>query len=101
MSFVQGDFSFIRDKSSRQYVEDVYQATTKAEAWDLMKEEPEAGKGYMFTSDPRYKLIQDKMEYYGDHSGSSYGWTMRQAQFIAQKGWNAYVEAWTTPTHSH
>ena len=99
MAFAPGDFSFIRDDSSRQYVKDVYQATTKAEAWDLMKEEPELGKGYMFTSDPRYKCIQDKMEYYGDHSGASYGWTMRQAQFIAQKGWNAYVELWTSRSH--
>lgn len=100
MAFTPGDFSFIRDELSRRYVEDVYQAITKAEAWDLMKEEPEAGKGYMFTSNPLYKLIQNRMEYYGDHSGSSYGWTMRQAQFIAQKGWNAYVELWISHSHS-
>jgi len=95
-SFQPGDFSFIRDVSSREMAQDVYKAVQAAEAWDLMKEEPEAGKGYMFSSDPRYKVVQDKMEYMG-HSGSSYGWTMRQAQFIAQKGWAEYVQAWTTP----
>lgn len=95
MSFQPGDFSFIRDEMSRKMVEDVYQAVQVAEAWPLMKEEPEAGKGYMFSSDPRYKLIQEKMEYPG-HSGASYGWTMRQAQFIAQKGWAAYYNAWVS-----
>jgi hypothetical protein len=95
MSFQPGDFSFIRDQMSREMVEDVYKAVQKAEAWDLMKEEPGEGKGYMFSSDPRYKAIQTNMEYSG-HSGSSYGWTMRQAQFIAQKGWARYVAAWTS-----
>jgi len=93
MSFQPGDFSFIRDQLSREMVEDVYQAVQKAEAWNVMKEEPESG--YMFSSDPRYKVIQKKMEYLG-HSGSSYGWTMRQAQFIAQKGWAEYVRVWTS-----
>lgn len=91
MSFQPGDFSFMRDPLSREMVEDIYRAVQAAEAWDLMKEEPEAGKGYMFSSDPRYKPIQKKMEYLG-HSGASYGWTMRQAQFIAQKGWAEYVK---------
>lgn len=97
MSFQPGDFSFIRDESSRRYVQDVYEAVRSAELWDLMKEEPEAGKGFMFSSDPRYKLIQERMKCYPEHSGSSYGWTMRQAQFIAQNGWTEYVKAWTTP----
>jgi hypothetical protein len=92
MSFQPGDFSFMRNSMSRNAVADIYQAVEAAEAWDLMKEEPETGKGYMFSSDPRYKLIHEKMRLYEDHSGASYGWTMRQAQFIAQKGWTEYVK---------
>ena len=85
-----GDFSFLRDESSRRYANDTYQAVTKAEAWDLLKEDPGEG-GFMFSADKRYKVIQDTMELRGEHSGSSYGWSMRQVQYIAQHGWNAYV----------
>ena len=85
-----GDFSFLRDETSRRYANDTYQAVTKAEAWDLLKEDPGDG-GFMFSADKRYKVIQAKMEFGGEHSGSSYGWSMRQVQYIAQHGWNAYV----------
>jgi uncharacterized Fe-S radical SAM superfamily protein PflX len=86
-----GDFSFIQDESSRRYVKDAYDATVVSEQMELMKEEPEADKGYMFSSDERYELIHKHMKFLGEHSGSSYAWTMRQVQYIAQKGWTAYV----------
>ena len=89
-SYVPGDFSFIRDESSRYYAKDAYDATTKAEAWALLKEDPGEG-GFMYSADERYKSIQDKMECIQEHSGASYGWSMRQIQYIAQHGWNAYV----------
>jgi len=85
-----GDFSFLQDNSSRRYASDTYTAVTKAEAWSLMKEDPGEG-GFMYSADKRYKDIQDKMEFLPEHSGSSYGWCMRQAQYIAQHGWDAYV----------
>ena len=90
--YLPGDFSFIQDESSRRYVKDAYDATVVSEQMGLMKEEPEADKGYMFSSDERYELIQKHMKFLDEHSGSSYGWTMRQVQFIAQKGWAAYVD---------
>ena len=92
MAFEPGNFSFMSDAHSRRYVEDAYNAMIAAEQVDLMKEEPEADKGYMFSSDERYNLIHKHMKYLGEHSGGSYAWTMRQVQYIAQKGWNAYVE---------
>ena len=92
--YLPGDFSFIQDESSRRYVKDAYDATVVSEQMELMKEEPE--KGYMFSSDTRYELIQKQMKLLSEHSGSSYSWTMRQVQFIAQKGWAAYVERMTT-----
>jgi len=88
--YAAGDFSFMHDESGRRYATDTYQAVTKAEAWDLLKEDPGEG-GFMFSADQRYKVIQAKMELMGEHSGSSYGWCMRQVQYIAQNGWNAYV----------
>jgi hypothetical protein len=92
MSFEPGNFNFMSDASSRRYVEDAYNAMLAAEQVDLMREEPDTSKGYMFSSDARYELIHKHMKYLDEHSGSSYAWTMRQVQYIAQKGWNAYVE---------
>jgi len=91
-----GDFSFIQDEHRRRYVKDTYDAMIIAEQLELMKEEPEAGQGYMFSSDKRYELIHKHMNFLGEHSGSSYAWTMRQVQFIAQKGWTAYVSRYLT-----
>ena len=83
------NFSFIKDAHLRCYVEDAYQAVDKTETWNLMKEEP--AEGFMFITDPRYNVIQDHMQYLDEHTGSSYAIMMRQIQFIAQKGWDAYV----------
>jgi len=86
-----GDFSFMQDEHSRKYVKDAYDAMIMAEQIELMKEEPAADKGYMFTSDERYELIHKHMQFLNEHSGSSYAWTMREVQLIAQKGWTVYV----------
>ena len=86
------NFDFIRDENSREMVADGYAAVTKAEAWDLMKEDPGLG-GFMYTTNESYQVIHKHMDYRG-HSGSSYGWTMRQLQFIAVSGWDAYVALW-------
>jgi len=85
----ESTFSFINDPTSRRYVADAYQAVTVAEAWPLMAKDPGEG-GFMFTTNEAYKTIRNHMELRYDHSGSSYGWTMRQIQFIAQNGMDAY-----------
>ena len=82
-------FSFISDPASRRYVADAYRAVTVAEAWPLMTEDPGEG-GFMFSTKDAYKTIRSHMELGYEHSGSSYGWTMRQIQFIAQNGMDAY-----------
>jgi len=42
----------------------------------------------MFNRDSELRVIMNKMDElgYGGHSGSSFGWTMRQMQFIAVNG---------------
>jgi hypothetical protein len=73
-----------KDEHSRFMVKDAYEATEKAEAWDYLKRfEPD--QGFMFSSDATVNKINANMKYDG-HSGGSYGWTMRQIQYIAQNG---------------
>ena len=87
----EGDFSFITDDCTRDMLTDAYNAVTLAEIWDFMKEEPEEGKGFMFSSDKRYQCVGDYMKYVG-HTGSSYGWTMCAMQYLAQNGWTKFYE---------
>ena len=89
MNYLPGDFSFIQDEESRLMLKDAYHAVCTTHTWFLMSEEP--SEGFMFTTDMRYNVIENAITYKG-HSGTSYGWTMRNIQFIARKGWNAYYE---------
>lgn len=48
-------------------------------------------QGFMFNDAQEVRDIDREMKY-GGHSGSSYGWTMRNMEYIAKKGWDAYVD---------
>lgn len=69
-------------------------AVTAAEMWDWLKTyEPDESKGFMDSDHPNLDKINDRMNsLYGDHSGSSYCWTMLQLEFIAKNGFDAYVD---------
>ena len=90
MPAFQEPLQFIKDGDSRRYVADAHQAVTLAEAWDLMAQDPGEGGFYMNSSDAVYKEIHRHMQFLSEHSGSSYSWTMRQIQVIAQNGLDAY-----------
>lgn len=51
----------------------------------------EIKQGFMFNDAKEMRVIDLYMEY-GGHSGSSYGWTMRNMEYIAKNGWDAYVK---------
>jgi hypothetical protein len=88
-----GDFTEIKKLNSFAYlVEDAYNATTTAGAWDFFRNErPPAETGYMFWAHPTQKLVEKEMKCMDQHSGASYGWTMRTLQSIARDGWESYV----------
>ena len=72
------------DEDSRVMVRDAYEATEKTESWKYLQNfEPQ--NGFMFTDNPVVSKINSNLKYQG-HSGSSYGWTMRQIQYIATHG---------------
>lgn len=88
------DFSFIKDTLSRSMVEDGFKAVTSVDGgWDFLKTfVPEENKGFMFSNHPILDKISNKME--TGHSGSSYGWTMRQLEVIAKQGMDFYKNTW-------
>jgi hypothetical protein len=91
----EGDFKTLNlDANSIEMLEDAYQAVTKANRWAFLKrpDVPPKDKGFMFSDAAELNDINTHMEY-GGHSGASYAWTMRTMEFIAKKGWDAYVES--------
>ncbi len=96
----RGDFSFIQSQNDRAMLEDAFQAVSKAEAWNLLKDPSVPGKnGFMFSQNPAIEAISAHMKY-GGHSGASYAFTMRQMEFIAKNGWEAYLEQRGIKPHS-
>jgi len=96
----RGDFSFIPEggMNERGMLHDAFTAVESVSGgWAGLIPEPEAGRGFMFSSPPegsvRAQINTALMATPSgrDHSGSSYGWTMRQMQGIARLGWPAYV----------
>jgi hypothetical protein len=84
------DFSFIKDESSRFYIENAYNAVSSVDGgWEFMKTfTPEDKKGFMFSTHPMLTKIGEKLD--DGHSGSSYGWTMRNIEYIAKHGIDAF-----------
>lgn len=98
MSYNRGDFSFLPKKNSSEILmlNDAFQAMERVEgSWDYLKrpDVPEKNDGFMFSKDPFISKISSEVDKDGaiGHSGSSYGWTMRQIEYIAKNGWDAFV----------
>lgn len=71
-------------------LKDADAAITQCDLWDWLREyTPEDGKGFMFSEHPNLTRINNAMKYTG-HSGASYGWTMRQMEYIAKHGWDLF-----------
>jgi hypothetical protein len=87
------NFNYVNDTSCREMLLNAYQAIQLTETWDFMKNDIYS---YMWDKNPEIRIISNKMSElgYNCHSGSSFGWTMREMQFIAQNGLEAHKESW-------
>jgi hypothetical protein len=97
MSSVQpGDFTSIPGMSSgyAELFSDAYQAITVTENWDSIKNfgSNPSETSFMYSNAPFLRNIEKHMKMLDDHSGSSYGITMRNMEYIAKHGWNAFVQ---------
>ena len=96
----RGDFTSLNiDSHDMEMLVSAFNAISSVEGgWEFLKSySPPEGEGFMFVRNPPEILdainaaISDA---YGGHSGSSYGWTMRQMESIAKKGWDAWSLRW-------
>ena len=95
MNYAINDFSFMEDIHAGKMIQDALLAIELVPGgMEEMKKDP-GSRGFMFSpvSDTRKRIDEElsKTETGGLHSGSSYGWTMRQVQGIARLGWDEYV----------
>jgi len=81
----------IYDNNNRMMLKNAHQAITNAEAWDWMRNFNE--QSFMFSNDAMIGKISKNMVSlgYDNHSGSSYGWTMRCMEYLAKNGKDAFL----------
>ena len=92
-------FSFIRDTWERQMVENGYQAISELELWNWLKTYEPDRFGFMFSNDDTILRISQKMQSLPNrpnHSGASFGHSMRILQYIAKEGLDKFRLDYTT-----
>lgn len=81
----------IYEDSEAKMLQDADNAITECNLWEWLKEfTPKENEGFMFSNHENLNLIHSKMKLIDYHSGSSYGWTMRQMEYVAKNGWDKY-----------
>lgn len=85
IDIIPGKFEYITDKYEREMLSNAWRAITITETWNFVREPIES---FMMCNDNRIWVITAKMQElgYNGHSGCSFGWTMRQMQYIAKNG---------------
>jgi len=89
--FLEGQFLYINDLRTRNMLVNAWNAITELDLWNYMNQDTIS---YMWSDDPEICSIIQKMEQlgYDGHSGASFGWTMRQMQYIAKNGERQYAQ---------
>ena len=90
-NIIPGRFEYVNDSWQRDMLINAWQAITVTENWDFVKQPIHS---FMWSDDPRVKIIGNKMEELGytGHSGASFGFTMRTMQYIATHGEKKYMQ---------
>lgn len=88
--YIPGEFLYITNDFTRQCMKNGWDAVTTLELWAYMKKDTDS---YMFSTDAEVYLIYKKMEKMGIiHSGTTFGITMRNLQYIAQNGEEEFMK---------
>ena len=86
-----GEFAYVENINERRMLQTAFKAITLTESWDFVREPIDS---FMLSEDKRIYKIYNKIEEIGyhAHSGSSFGCTMRNMQFIAKHGEDKFRE---------
>lgn len=80
-----GNMEYIKNINTRYMCTNAWKAITFTNNWDFVAQDIES---FMWSDDPRIDIITEKMIEigYDGHSGSSFGCTMRNMQYLVQNG---------------
>ena len=89
-----GKFEFVVDDTIRDLLKSTHKAISLCELWDWMRiYTPPPNAGFMWSKTPELDRINKQMwkdPINSGHSGSSYGFIMREMELIAKKGYENY-----------
>lgn len=90
-SITDAEFNTITDEHNRFMLKNAHQAITLTEQWGFMR--TFSDPSFMFSDSSAVSRIMGKMSQlgYDGHSGCSFGWTMRQMEFLAKNGKQAFL----------
>ena len=80
-----GNMEYIKNEYTREMFTNAWKAITFTNNWDFVAQDIDS---FMWSNDPRIDEITEKMIEFGydGHSGSSFGCTMRNMQYLVQNG---------------
>ena len=94
VDYGDGEFEFVRDQSTRDFLKSAHKAISLCELWNWMRiYEPPPNTGFMWSRRPELDRLNQQMwkdPINGYHSGSSYGFIMREMEYISKNGYNNY-----------
>lgn len=89
-------FDFIDNPQEYDYLKSAHQSISECELWGWFSlYEPE--NGFMFSNTPEIIRLQTALCNYecnSTHSGSSFGSTLRQMEYIAKHGYTQYKQTY-------
>jgi hypothetical protein len=89
-----GYFDFVKDMSTREFLQSAHNAITLCELWDWLRiYQPTKDRGFMWSKTPELDKLNQQMwkdPVNNNHSGSSYGFIMREMEDIAKNGYENY-----------
>jgi hypothetical protein len=89
-----GDFDFINDQNLKDFLKSTHKTISLCELWNWLRTyQPPANKGFMWGSTAELDRINTELwkdPINATHSGASYGFIMRQMEYIAKNGYEKY-----------
>lgn len=80
-----GKFEYVQDIYTRKMLVNAWKSISETNLWDFVIQDIHS---FIYSDDPRINIISEKMEQngYHEHSGASFGYTMRKMQYLAKHG---------------
>lgn len=88
-------FNFIVDQSTKEFLQSAHRAITNCEMWDWIRINNITS--FMYEDGPEMRKFINEMQkdnINDNHSGSSYGFIMREIEYIAKNGYDKYKETY-------